>query len=124
MDQESCIGRTQVSRDGERRPGLGYKAKAGKQEDWKRNSEELKPVNRDELGQNRVASLKDAEDLEIDKPEKSGAGRIFEGARGQFSAKRGDKKRKRPKKLQFKKSVHVTKAIGQKRPRSAYVKNV
>jgi hypothetical protein len=97
-----------VSCDREREPGLGCEPKAGEQEDWKRKPEELKPIDRDELAQHCVASLKDAEDPQIDEPEKLRARGILKGARSQFSAKRGDKKREWSQELQFKKTVHET----------------
>jgi hypothetical protein len=100
--------------DREREPGPGCERKAGEREDRKRNPEELKPINRDELAQHHVASLKDAEDPEIDEPEKFRAGGILKGTRSQFCAKRGGKKREWSQELQFKKTVHET-AIRQKR---------
>ena len=74
----------------------------------KRKPEELKPINRDELAQHSVASLKDAEDPEIDEPEKFRARSILKGTRSQLGAKRGDKKREWSQELQFEKSVHET----------------
>ena len=63
-----------MSCDREREPPLGYEPNAGKQEDRKGHPEQLKPINRDELAQDCVASLKNAEDPEIDEPEKFRAG--------------------------------------------------
>jgi len=107
-DQEARISNAQVSCDREREPGLGCEPKAGEHEDRKRKPEELKPIDRDERAQHCVASLKDAENPEIDEPEKFRAGSILKGTRSQFSAKRGDKKRERSQELQFKKTVHET----------------
>jgi hypothetical protein len=95
-----------VSCDREREPPLGCEAKAGKQEDRKRKPEQLKPIDRDEIAQDCVASLKDAEDPEIDEPEKFRAWHILKRARSQFGAKRGDKKREWSQELQLKKTVH------------------
>jgi hypothetical protein len=70
-----------------------------------------------------VASLKDAEDPEIDEPEKFRARCMLESTRCQFGANRRDKKRHWSQELQFKKAIHETtshtKMFGQ-----AYVKNV
>lgn len=107
-DQEARIGNAQVGCDREREPGPGCEPKAGEQEDRKRKPEELKPIDRDERAQHCVASLKDAENPEIDEPEKFRAGSILKGTRSQFSAKRGDKKREWSQELQFKKTVHET----------------
>jgi hypothetical protein len=63
--------------------------------------------NRDKLAQQCVASLKDAEDLEIDEPEEFRAGSILKGARNQFGAQRGCKKREWSQELQFKKTVQA-----------------
>ena len=84
------------------------RAQGSEQEDRKRKPEELKPVNRDELAQHDVASLKDAEDPQIEEPEKFRAGSILKGTRSQFGAKRGGKKRAWSQELQFKKTVHET----------------
>src|SRR5258708_2103335 len=97
-----------MSCDREREPGLGCEPEAGQQEDRKRKPEELKPINRTELAQQYVASLKDAEHPEIDEPEKFRAGSILKGTRSQFGAKRGDKKREWSQELQLKKTVHET----------------
>jgi hypothetical protein len=59
-----------VSCDRESGPRLGCERKASKPEDRKRKPEELKPLNRNEIAQNSVAALKDAEHPEIDEPEK------------------------------------------------------
>jgi hypothetical protein len=88
-----------VGCDREREPGLGYEPQAGKQKHRKRKPEELKPINRDEPAQHCVASLKNAEDPEIDEPEKFRARVIFKGTRSQFGAKRGGKKREWSEKL-------------------------
>jgi hypothetical protein len=82
-----------VSCDREREPGLGCEPKTGKQEYRKDNTEELKAVNRNKLAQQCMASLKDAEDPEIDEPEEFRAGGILKGTRSQFGAKCGGKKR-------------------------------
>jgi hypothetical protein len=95
-----------VSCDREREPPLGCEPNAGKQEDRQRKPKQLKPINRDEIAQDCVASLKDAEDPEIDEPEKFRAGGILKRARRQFGAKRGSKKREWSEKLQLKKTVH------------------
>jgi hypothetical protein len=97
-----------VSCDREREPPLGCEAKAGKQEDRKRKPEQLKPINRDELAQECMASLKDAEDPEIDEPEKLRARIILKRPRSQFGEKRRGEKRERSKELQSKKAVHKT----------------
>jgi hypothetical protein len=96
-----------VSCDRERGPGLGGEPQAGKHEDRKRNPEELKPINRNEIPQHCVAALKDAEHPEIDEPEKFRAGCILKGTRSQFGAQRGGKKRQWTQELQLKKTVHV-----------------
>jgi hypothetical protein len=57
-----------VSCDREREPPLGCEHNVGKQEDRKRELKQLTPINRDEMAQHCVASLKDAEDPEIDEP--------------------------------------------------------
>jgi hypothetical protein len=95
-----------VSCDREREPGLGDEPKTGKQEDRKYNTEKLKAVNRDKPAQQRVASLKDAENPEIDEPEEFRAGGVFKSTRSQFGAKRGGKQREWSQKLQFEKPVH------------------
>jgi hypothetical protein len=95
-----------VSCDREREPPLCYEPNAGKQEDRKRNPVELKPINRDDLAQHCVASLKDAEDPEIDEPEKFRVRIILKRSRGQFRAKRGGKKREWSQELQLKEPVH------------------
>jgi hypothetical protein len=95
-----------VSCDREREPGLGYEPKTGKQEDRKHNAEELKPVNRYDTAQQCMASLKDAEDPEIDEPQKFRTGGILKGARGQFRTQCGGKERQWSQELQFKSSVH------------------
>ena len=100
--------------DREREPGPGCEPKAGEQEDRKRKPEELKPIDRDERAQHCVASLKDAENPEIDEPEKFRAGSILKGTRSQFSAKRGDKKREWSQELQFKRRFMRPQAIRQK----------
>jgi hypothetical protein len=97
-----------VSCDREREPPLGYEAKAGKQEDRKRKPEQLKPINRDEQAQEGMASLKDAEDREIDEPEKFRAGIIRKRPRSQFGAKCCGEKREWSEELQSKKAVHET----------------
>jgi hypothetical protein len=88
-----------VSCERDRKPGLSCEPQAGQQEDGKRNPIELKPVDRGNLAQHCVASLKDAEDPEIDEPEKFRAGIILERSRSQFGAKRGGKKREWSDKL-------------------------
>jgi hypothetical protein len=97
-----------VSCDCEREPALGHEPEAGKREDRKRNSEELKPINLDEIAQQGVASLKNAKHPEIEEPEEFRAGSISQGTRSQFGAKRGDKNREWSEELQFKKTVHAT----------------
>ena len=94
---------------------LATSPKQASHEDRKRKPEELKPINRNDIAQNCIASLKDAEHPEIDEPEKFRAGGILKGTRSQFGAKRGDKKRQWSQELQFKKTVHVD---------EPYVKNV
>jgi hypothetical protein len=113
-----------VSCDGEREPPLGCEPNAGKQEDRKRKPEKLKPINRDEIAQDCVASLKDAEDPEIDEPEKFRAGGILKRTRSQFGAKRGRKKREWSEKLQPKKTVHETTSPTPKGVCLAYAKTV
>jgi hypothetical protein len=90
-----------VSCDRERESPLGYEPQAGKQEDRKRKPKQLKPIKRDDLAQHGMASLKDAEDLEIDEPEKFRAGIILKRPRSQFGAKRGGKKREWSQELQL-----------------------
>src|SRR6476469_7552853 len=107
-DYEGRITCAQASCDCKRQPGLGCEPKTRHQEDRKRNPVKLKPIIRDPVTQKCGASLKDAEDLEIDKPEKSGAGRIFKSARSELSAKRRAEKRERTQELQFKKTIHET----------------
>jgi hypothetical protein len=113
-----------VSCDREQGPGLGYEPQTGKQEDRKRNPVELKPINRDDLAQHCMASLKDTEDPEIDEPEKFRAGIILKRSRSQFGAKCGGKKREGSEKLQLKKTVHETTSPTPKDVCLAYAKTV
>jgi hypothetical protein len=90
----------------EREPGLGCEPNTGKQKDRKYNAEELKSIDRYDPAQHCVASLKDAEDPEIDEPEKLRAGVILKGTRSQFRAQCGGKERQWSQELQFKSPVH------------------
>ena len=105
--QEDRVDRAQMRCDREQEPGLGYEPQTGKQENRKRNPVQLKPINRDEIAQDCVASLKDAEDPEIDEPEEFRAESILKRASSQFGAKRGCKKREWSQELQFKKMVQA-----------------
>src|SRR3954452_10501919 len=107
-DHEGCITCAQVSCDRKRQPRLGCESKTRQQEDRKRNPVKLEPIIRDAVTQKCGASLKDAEDLEIDKPTKSGAGRIFKSARSELSPQRSAEKRERTQELQFEKTIHKT----------------
>ncbi|WP_439374547.1 hypothetical protein [Bradyrhizobium sp. DASA03120] len=109
-DQKARIDNAQVGCDREREPGPGSEPKAGQQENRQRNPEELKPVNRDDVAQECVTALKDAEDPQIDEPEKFGAGGILKSKRSQFGAKRSDKERQRSEELQPEKTIHETNA--------------
>jgi len=104
-----------VSCDREERPGLGYQPQAGEKEDRKRNPEQLKPINRNEVAQYGVASLKDAQHFQIDEPEKFRTRRVLKSMRSQFGAQRGGKERQGSQKLQFKKTVHWTTSHTSKR---------
>jgi hypothetical protein len=113
-----------VSCNREREPPLGYEPQAGKQEDRKRKPKQLKPIKRDEIAQDCVTSLKDAEDPEIDEPEKFRAGGILKRTRSQFGAKRGGKKREWSQKLQLEESVHKVTSHTSKNVSLAYVTNI
>jgi hypothetical protein len=113
-----------VSCDREGEPPLGCEPNAGKQEDRKRKPEQLKPINRDKIAQDCVASLKDAEDPEIDEPEKFRARIILKRSRSQFGAKRGGKKREWSQELQLEKAVHEATSHTSKTFSLAYVTNV
>jgi len=103
-----------VSCDGETGPGLGDEPKTGKHEDRKRKPEELKPINRNEIAQQCVASLKDAEHPEIDEPEKFRAGSILKGTRANSAQSVAAKSASGPRNCNLKRRF-IRRAISQRR---------
>jgi hypothetical protein len=107
-DQKARIGCAQMSCGREKGPGPSSEANAGKREDRKGKPEKLEPLNRNDLAQHGVASLKDAEHPEIDEPEKFRARVIRQGPGSQFGAKAGGEQRQWSQELELKQTVHAT----------------